>query len=169
MNLAWVVTQLRWYAAFPQNDESLRKPFFVYSLWSLLPTTVVGGDQIRLSQLPEPITSFILREDSAVSTAYFTLHFLPVIMAGCALFTSGSTVAQHLEKSCFTKFKFSASDFMGSFSFIDELYNATFVKDLGTPNHFFRNLLIKRSIFSILGSDTSYICIGYANLGIKPK
>ena len=45
---------------------------------------------------------------------------------------------------------------MGRFSFINELYNAIFVKDLGTPNHFFRNFLIKLSIFSILKSDTSY-------------
>ena len=58
---------------------------------------------------------------------------------------------------------------MGNFSFVDELYNATFVKDSGTPNHFFRNLLIKCSTFSILESDTLYICIGHANLGIKPK
>ena len=58
---------------------------------------------------------------------------------------------------------------MGSFCFIDELYNAIFVKDLGTPNHFFRNLLIKLYIFSILESDTSYICIGHANLWMKPK
>ena len=31
----------------------------------------------------------------------------------------------------------STSDNVGSFSFIDELYSATFVKELGTPNHFF--------------------------------
>ena len=35
----------------------------------------------------EPITSLILREDSAVSTAYLSFHFRPVIMAGCTLFT----------------------------------------------------------------------------------
>ena len=58
---------------------------------------------------------------------------------------------------------------MGSFRFVDEQYNATFVNDLGTPNHFYKELLIKRSIFLTLESDTSYICIGHANLGIKPK
>ena len=56
-----------------------------------------------------------------------------------------------------------------SFSYIDELYDSTFVKDLGSPNHFFWNLLIKHSIFSTLQSDTSYIYIGHAYLGIKPK
>ena len=58
---------------------------------------------------------------------------------------------------------------MGWFSFVDELYNATFIKDLGTTNYFFGNFLIKVSIFSILESDTSYIGLGHANLGIKPK
>ena len=49
------------------------------------------------------------------------------------------------------------------------MYNATFVKKLGTSNHFFRNILIKFTIFSILESDTSYICMGHANIRIKPK
>ena len=91
-------------------------------------------------------------------------------MAGCALFTSGSTESRNIWNSrALTNLNSSTSDFVGSFSFFDELYNATFVKDLGTPNHFFRNLLIEVSIFSTLESDTSYICMGHANLGIKPK
>ena len=45
-----------------------------------------------------PITSFILREDSAVSTACFAFHFQPVI-AGCALFTSGSTESRNIWNS----------------------------------------------------------------------
>ena len=104
----------------------------------------------------EPITSFILREDSAISTACFAFHFRPVIMAGCALFTCGSTESRNIWNShTLPNLNSSTSDFVGSFSFVDELYYATFVKDLGTPNHFFRNLLIKLSIFSILESDTS--------------
>ena len=63
----------------------------------------------------------------------------------------------------------STSNYVGSLSFVDELYSATFVKELVSPNHFFINLLIKRSIASIFVSDTSYICNGHANLGINPK
>ena len=127
---------------------------------------VVGADQDRVSHLP--ITSFILRENSAISAAYLAFHFRPVIMAGCALSTRGSSESHSIWKSrALPNLNTSTSDFVGSFSFVDELYNATFVKDLETPNHFFRNLLIKRSIFSILESNTSYICIGDANLAIK--
>ena len=118
----------------------------------------------------EPITSFILREDFAVSTACFAFHFRPVIMAGCALFTSVSTESRSICNShTLPNLNSSTSDFVSSFSFVDEQYNATFVKDLGTPNHFFRHLLIERSIFLILKSDTSYIYIGRTNLCIKPK
>ena len=46
---------------------------------------------------------------------------------------------------------------------------ATFVKELRTPNQFFINLLINRSIFSTFVSDTSYISSGHANFGINPK
>ena len=38
---------------FPQNDESLLKSLFIYSLWSLLTTTVVGEDQVWHSLLPQ--------------------------------------------------------------------------------------------------------------------
>ena len=41
-----------------------------------------------------------------------------------------------------------------------------FVKELGTPNNFFINLLINRSIVSIFVSDPLYICNGHANLYI---
>ena len=54
-------------------------------------------------------------------------------------------------------------------TFVDELYSATFVKELGIPNHFFINLLINSLIVSNFVSDTSYICNGHANLGINPK
>ena len=110
---------------------------------------VVSFDRHRCAWSPalptatELITSFILREDSAVFTAYSVSHFRPV-MAGCALFTSGSTEWCSIWKSCtLLNLNSSTSDFVGSFSFID----ATFVKDLGTPNHFFRNLLIMHCIF----------------------
>ena len=51
----------------------------------------------------------------------------------------------------------STSDNVGSFSFVDELSSAMFVKELGTPHQFFINLLI---IVSTFVSDTSYICNG---------
>ena len=143
------------------------------SLLSLLTTTVVVEYQVRLSQLLQNrlLLSFcVLREVSAVSILYLASHFRPVIMASCALFTSGSTASCSIWKSrALPNLNSSTSDFVGSFSFVDELYNATFVKDLGTPNRFFNYLLFKHSIFSILKSDTSYICISHANLGIKPK
>ena len=91
-------------------------------------------------------------------------------MAGCALFPNGSTEPRSIWKNhALPNLNSSTSDFVRGLSFVDELCNATFVKDLGTPNYFFRNLLIKCSIFSILKSDTTYICIGHANLGIKLK
>ena len=149
------------------SSETILRLFFVVSFdhhlcgWRRNPALPVAT---------KPITSFILREDSAVSTACFAFHFLPVIMAGCAIFTSGSTESRNIWNSrALPNLNSSTSDFVGSFSFVDELYNATFVKDFGTPNHFFRNLLIKLSIFSILESDTSYICMDHANMGIKPK
>ena len=89
----------------------------------------------------------------------------------CTFYKWLHRVAQHLEKSCFLpNLNSSTCDFVNSFIFVNELYNATFVKDLGTPSPFFKNLLINRSIFfSILESDTSYICISHADLEIKPK
>ena len=149
------------------SSETILRLFFVVSFdhhccgWRL---------SLAFPVATEPITSFILREDSAISKAYLVSHFWPVIMAGCVLFTSGSKELCSIWKSyALPNLNSSTSDFVGSFNFIDELHNATFVKDLGTSNHFFRNLLIKCSLFSILESDTSYICIGHANLGIKPK
>ena len=95
----------------------------------------------------EPITSFILKEDSAVS-AYLMSQFWPIIMAGCALFTSWSTELCSIWKSfVLPNLNSSTSDFMGSFSFIDELYNATYVKDLGTPNHFFSTYWLSAPFF----------------------
>ena len=86
----------------------------------------------------KPITSFILREDSAVSTAYSASHFRPVIMAGCALFTSGSTESRSIwKRRALPNLNSPTSDFEGNFSFVDELYNDTLVKDLGTSNHFY--------------------------------
>ena len=69
----------------------------------------------------------------------------------------------------YTETQFPTSDNVGSFSFVDELYSAMFVKELGTPDHFLINLLINCSIVSTFVSDTSYICNGHANLGINPK
>ena len=91
-------------------------------------------------------------------------------MKGWVFFTSG------LQKSCsiwkshaLPNLNFSTSDNIGSFSFVDELYNATFVKELGTPNQFFIYLRINRSISSTFVIDTSYISIGHDNLGSNPK
>ncbi len=61
-----------------------------------------------------------------------------VITEGWAFFTSG------LRESCsfwknqiFPNLNSSTIDNIGNFSFVDELYSATFVMELGTPNHFF--------------------------------
>ena len=85
-------------------------------------------------------------------------------------FTSGLRESRTIWKSHnFPNLNSSTSDNVGRFSFVDELYSATFVKELRTPNHFLINLLINRSIVSTFVSDTSYICNGHANLGINPK
>ena len=87
-------------------------------------------------------------------------------MTGCALLTSGSTESRSIwNSSAWPNLNSSTSEFVGSF----RLYNTTFVKDLGTPNYFLRNLLIKLSIFLILESDTSYISMAHANFGVKLK
>ena len=85
-----------------------------------------------------PIISFILRANSAFSTAIFAFYFRPVITEGWAFFTRGLWESSSIWKSCaFPNLHSSTSDNVGSFSFVDELYSATFVKELGTPNHFF--------------------------------
>ena len=100
----------------------------------------------------------------------FSVPFWTCYYGGYALFTSGSTESRSIWKSrALPYLNFSTSDFVGSFSFIDDLYNAKFVKDLGTPNIFLGSYWLSAPFFSILESDTSYICIGYANLGIKPN
>ena len=83
------------------------------------------------------IISFILRADSAFSTAIFAFYFRPVITEGWAFFTSGSQESRSIWKSrAFPNLYSSTSDNVRSFSFVDELYSATCVKELGTPNHF---------------------------------
>ena len=84
-----------------------------------------------------PIISFILRSDSAFSTAIFVFLFRLVITKGRAFFTRGSRESRSIGKShAFLNLYSSTSDDVGSFSFVDELYSATFIKELGTPNHF---------------------------------
>ena len=112
---------------------NLLKPFFIYSLWSLLTTTCGWRPSPALPVATELITSLILREDYAIYTAYLVSHFHPVIIAGCALFTSGSIDARSIWRSCaLPNLISSTSDFVVSFCFVDELYNVTLVKDLGT-------------------------------------
>ena len=83
-----------------------------------------------------PIISFILWVVSAFSAAIFAFHFRPVIPEGWAFFTSGAQESRSIWKShAFPNLYSSTSDNVGSFSFVDELYSATFVR-LGTPNHF---------------------------------
>ena len=85
-----------------------------------------------------PIISFNLRADSAFSTAIFAFHFRPVITEGWAFFTRGSLESRNIWKSrAVPNLYSSTSDNVGSFSFVDELYSAAFVKELGTPNDFF--------------------------------
>ena len=84
-----------------------------------------------------PIISFILRADSAFSTAIFAFHFRPVITEGWAFITSGSRESRSIWKNrTFPNLYSSTSDNVGSFSFVIELYSATFVKELGTSNYF---------------------------------
>ena len=117
-----------------------------------------------------PIISFILRADSAFSTAIFAFYFRLVMTEGWVFFTSGLQESCSIWKSsAFPNSYSSTSDSVGSFSFVDELYSATFVKELGTPNHFLINLLINRSTVSTFVSDTSYIYNCHANLGINPR
>ena len=141
------------------NVDSLDHQRCGYRPWPAFPFATV------------PIISFVLRADSAFSTAMFAFHFRPVITEGWAFFTSGSRESRSIWKSyTFPNLYSSTSDNVGSFSFVDELYSATFVKELGTPNHFLKiNLLINRSIVSTFISDSSYICNDPANLGINPK
>ena len=88
-----------------------------------------------------PIISFILRADSAFLTAIFAFHFRLVIRAGWAFFTSGSRESRSIWKSrTFPNFHSSTSDNVGRYSFVDEIYSATF----------FIDLLVKRSIVSTL-------------------
>ena len=84
-----------------------------------------------------PIISFILRADSAFSTAIFAFHFRLVMTEGWVFFTSGSRESHSIWKSrTFLNLYSSTSYNVGSFSFVDERYSATFVKELGTLNHF---------------------------------
>ena len=117
-----------------------------------------------------PIISFILRADSAFPTAIFAFHFRPVIMEGWAFFSCGSRESRSIWKShSLPNLNSSTSDNVGSFSFVDELYCATFVNELETLNHFFVYWQINRSIVSTFVIDTSYTCIGHGNLGNNPK
>ena len=70
-----------------------------------------------------PIISFILRADSAFSTAIFAFYFWPVITGGWAFFTSGPRESHSIWKSRpFPNLYSSASDNVGSFSFVIYIY-----------------------------------------------
>ena len=109
-------------------------------------------DVISIGKVSCRPTSALMRQSVQPSSNVGLCLFL------CRVFTSGSTELCRIQKShALPNLNSSTSDFVGSFSFIDELCNTTFVQDLGNPNHFFRNFLIKRSIFSILESDNTYL------------
>ena len=98
-----------------------------------------------------PIISFNLRANSAFSTAIFAFHFRSVITEGCAFFTSGSRESRNIWKSrSLPNLYSSTSENVGSFSFVDELYSATFVKELGTPNHFSYIYWLTTQLFQLL-------------------
>ena len=114
------LTSLRWWI----SSESIFLWFIVDSLdhqccgW--MPRPALAFDTVQ-------IISFILRTDSVFSTAFFAFHFWPVITEGWAFFTSGSRESCSIWKSrALPNLNFSTSDNVGSFSFIDELYSATF-------------------------------------------
>ena len=117
-----------------------------------------------------PIIYFILRADSAFSTAIFAFHFRPVITEDWAFFTRVLRESRSICKSrALPNLNSSPSDNVGGFSSVDEMYSATFVKVFGTPNHSFVYLLIDYSIVPTFVIDTSYTCIGHDNLGNNPK
>ena len=122
---------------FLKMIDSFRHRFLLFAVDSL--------DHQRCGCRPRPAfpfatvpnISFILRTNSVVSTAIFDFHFRPVITEGWAFFTSGSKESLSIWKSrAFPNLYSSTSDNVGSFSYVDELYSATFVKELETPNHF---------------------------------
>ena len=97
------------------------------------------------------IISFILRDDSAFSTAIFAFHFQPVITEGWVFFTRGSRESRSIWKSCaLPNLNSSTSDNVRSFSFVDELYKDTFVKELGTPNSFSYIYWLTAPLFQVL-------------------
>ena len=79
--MAWRLLSSKWWISF----ETILRSFFVISYdhhrcgWRPTPALSVATD---------PITSFILREDSLVSIAYLSFHFWIIIMAGCAKHTA---------------------------------------------------------------------------------
>ena len=123
------VQQLSQYAWHPWDEEFLPKSFS-FCLWILWTTNTV--DERPRSSLPfvtVPIISFILRDDSAFSTAIFAFHFRPFITEGWAYFTSGSWESRSIWKSrALPNLQSWTSENVGSFIFVDDLYSATFVK-----------------------------------------
>ena len=99
-----------------------------------------------------PIILFILMANSTFSKAIFTFHFRPVIIMGdLAFFTNGSQESRSIWKSCALPYlNSSTSDDVGSFSFVDEQQSITFVKKLGTPNHFLYIYWLTVPLFQLL-------------------
>ena len=81
---------------FPQNDESLPKQFFVYFLWSPFTTTIVGETKSGSPSCHRADYFYSFEGRFCRLRCKFTSHFRPVIMAGGALFTSGSTELLYL-------------------------------------------------------------------------
>ena len=96
-----------------------------------------------------PITSLILRHYLASSVASTTFHFLPVLMVGCTVFTTGSSEFSNTESDLALPHLYSYTiDLSGNFSFAFRLYITTSLRPGGTLNHLLVNLLILASIAS---------------------
>ena len=133
-----LVLLLQQYAWLPQNYEFLLKPFLYLFIVDSLDYQRCGWrPRPALLFATVPIISFTLSTDSAFSITIFAFHFRPVITEGWAFFTSGLWESRSIWESCaLPNLNSSASDNVGSLSFVDELYSATFVKVLGTTDHF---------------------------------
>ena len=103
-----------------------------------------------------PITYLILRHSLASSIASTTFHFLPVLMVGCTVFTTGSSESSNMESNLALPHLYSSTiDLSGSFSFAFQQYIATSLRAEGTPNHLLVNLLILASIASAVVEQIS--------------
>ena len=117
-----------------------------------------------------PIISFILRADSAFSTAISAFHFRPVITKGWTFSPVG-----HESHAAFGRVSLFLIYIPQQLTTLEVLVLwinyivPRLLRSWVLQIIFFINVLFNCSIVSTFVSDTSYICNGLANLGINPK